>query len=160
MKNFMPSIRQKITFGYYAITALIIGLSVFTFFELRYIENKIMFGEAITEFFDTTLEIRRFEKNFFLYEKRPDYDETIRYIALAQDIIGKNIKGFTAVATADQIAVLKTNLTKYADLMQQYAKTPRQSAARRTMLSGKIRFTGKDIITVADVIDAVLTGQQ
>ena len=48
---------------------MIIGLSVFTFLELRFIERKIIFGEAISEFFDTTLEIRRFEKNYFLYEQ-------------------------------------------------------------------------------------------
>jgi two-component system NtrC family sensor kinase len=60
MFNYKPSIRQKITLGYYAIVAMIVGLTLFTFLELRYIEKKIMFGEAISEFFDTTLEIRRF----------------------------------------------------------------------------------------------------
>ncbi len=58
MFKYQPSIRQKITFGYYAILTLIIGLSIFTFIELRFMEKKIMFGEAISEFFDTTLEIR------------------------------------------------------------------------------------------------------
>ena len=69
MMNYTPSIRQKITLGYYAIVLMIIGLSVFTFLELRYIEKKIMFGEAISEFFDTTLEIRRFEKELFPVRK-------------------------------------------------------------------------------------------
>lgn len=150
MKNFMPSIRQKITFGYYAITALIIVLSMAAFFELRHIENTIEFGEAITEFFDTTLEIRRFEKNFFLYEKSPDYDETIRYVALAQDIIGKNRAGFTAMASAGQIEALLSDLGKYPVLMEQYAKTGKENSSRRTMLAGKIRVTGKSIVTVAE----------
>src|SRR4030067_2407512 len=85
--QYYPSIRQKITLGYYAIVAMIISLSLFTFLELRYLEQKIIFGEAISEFFDTTLEIRRFEKNFFLYEKQSDYDENITYVSRAQEII-------------------------------------------------------------------------
>src|SRR5574341_2606031 len=123
MMNYTPSIRQKITLGYYAIVAMIIGLSVFTFLELRYIEKKIMFGEAISEFFDTTLEIRRFEKNFFLYEKRSDYDENVKYVSLAGDIIDRNITGFGAVASSEQIAALRDSLKKYKELTEQYAQT-------------------------------------
>src|SRR5512135_2172040 len=98
--NFNPSIRQKITLGYYAIIATIIGLSVFTFLELRYIEKKIMFGEAISELFDTALEIRRFEKNYFLYEQHSDYDENMQYVSRARDIIESNITGFASIASS------------------------------------------------------------
>jgi len=150
--NFFPSIRQKITFGYYAIVAMIIGLSVFTFFELQYLEKKIMFGEAITEFFDTTLEIRRFEKNFFLYEKQSDYDENVKYVNQAQDLIARNSTAFTSVATAEQVASLQLNLKKYFSLVDQYANTGKENTAQRIMLSGKIRVTGKDIITSAEEI--------
>jgi len=152
MMNFFPSIRQKITFGYYAIVALIIGLSVFTFLELRYLEKKIMFGEAITEFFDTTLEIRRFEKNFFLYEKRSDYDENVKYVIQAQDLISRNMTGFRALASAEQMDSLQRNLKRYRSLVELYAKTEKEDGARRTMLSGKIRATGKEIITSAEEI--------
>jgi two-component system NtrC family sensor kinase len=152
MFNYQPSIRQKITLGYYAIVAMIIALSVFTFIELRYIEKKIMFGEAISEFFDTTLEIRRFEKNFFLYEKRSDYDENIKYVSQAQDIIDRNISGFTAVASSEQIAILQSNLRKYKELMEQYGRTVASDTTRRNMFAGKIRVTGKNIITRAEEI--------
>ncbi len=123
--NYTPSIRQKITLGYYAIVAMIIGLSVFTFLELRYIEKKIMFGEAISEFFDATLEIRRFEKNYFLYEQHSDYDENIQYVSRAQDLIDSNIAGFTSIASAEQMANVQESLKKYKNLMDQYAKIGR-----------------------------------
>jgi signal transduction histidine kinase len=152
MFNYHPSIRQKITLGYYAIVAMIIGLTVFTYLELRYVERKIIFGEAISEFFDTTLEIRRFEKNFFLYEKRPDYDETIAYVSRAQDIIDSNIKGFSTIASSLQISTLQTGLKNYRELMEQYAETSSRYTDRRNMLAAKIRVTGKDIITMADEI--------
>jgi two-component system NtrC family sensor kinase len=150
--NYTPSIRQKIILGYFAIVAMIIGLSVFTFLELRYIERKIMFGEAITEFFDTTLEIRRFEKNFFLYEKLPDYDENVQYVSRAQNIIDNNITGFNAIASTAQISSLQASLKEYKDLMEQYAKIDGTQHASRAMLAATIRVTGKNIITIAEAI--------
>jgi two-component system, NtrC family, sensor kinase len=152
MMNLAPSIRQKITLSYYAIVAMIIGLSVFTFLELRYIEQKIVFGEAISEFFDTTLEIRRFEKNYFLYEQHSDYDENIQYVSRARDIIESNVTGFTAVASPEQIANMQESLKKYKDLMDEYAKISRKDTARKNLFAARIRASGKNIITIAEEI--------
>jgi two-component system NtrC family sensor kinase len=152
MMNFNPSIRQKITLGYYAIIATIIGLSVFTFLELRYIEKKIMFGEAISELFDTALEIRRFEKNYFLYEQHSDYDENIQYVSRAQDIVESNITGFTSIASSEQIADIRDSLKKYKDLMDQYAKIGKQDAKQKNLFAARIRASGKNITTIAEMI--------
>ncbi len=150
--NYTPSIRQKITLGYYVSVAVIIGLSVFAFLEMQYIEKKIVFGEAISVFFDTTLEIRRFEKNFFLYEQQSDYDENVQYVSRAQDIIENNIKGFTTIASSEQISSLQTDLIKYSGLMRLYAKTGRQNQSRKDAFAAKARATGKNIVTIAEAI--------
>ncbi len=152
MCNYRPSIRQKIILGYYAIIALIVGLAVFTFLQLRFVERKIIVGEAMSEFFDTTLEIRRFEKNFFLYEQQSDYDENVRYITRAQDLIDRNRQGFRKFASAQQISALQSRLKNYGDLMEAYARASRRDRAARNTLAGKIRVTGKDIITIAEEI--------
>ena len=160
MFNYRPSIRQKITFGYYAIVVIIIGLTLFTFLELRFIERKIIFGEAISEFFDTTLEIRRFEKNFFLYEKGSDYRENSVYVSKAREFLESHIAGFTALASAQQVASLRGRVVAYQGLMEQYAaltapdkrKKLAEHGARKTMLEGEIRVTGKNIITIAEEI--------
>jgi two-component system, NtrC family, sensor kinase len=150
--NYTPSIRQKITLGYFAIVAMIIGLSVFTFLESRYIEKKIVFGEAISELFDTTLEIRRFEKNYFLYEQHSDYEENIQYVSRAQDIIESNITGFTAIASSEQITDVRESLKKYKVLMDQYSKISRRDMARKNLFAARIRASGKIIITIAEEI--------
>jgi signal transduction histidine kinase len=154
MFKYHPSIRQKITFGYYGILAIIIGLSILTFMELMFMEKKIMFGEVISEFFDTTLEIRRFEKNYFLYEKENDYRENIKYVAKAQELVEGNITGFEAIASERQVAVLRDDLKKYRELMEQYSILHQRLSGdiRKTILEGKIRKTGKNIITVAEDI--------
>src|SRR3989337_3603106 len=81
-----------------------------------------MFGAAISDFFDTTLEIRRFEKNYLLYAKEIDYQENIRYVARAQEILQGNIPGFNTIVLPQHVDSIKTNLTSYRDLMGQYAE--------------------------------------
>ena len=158
MKIFQQSIRQKVRLGYFAVVVMILGLSAFTFFELDFLEKKVMSGEAISEFFDTTLEIRRFEKNYVLYEQRSDYDENLQYVNRAGELFDANIAGFAAVATPDQIIGLRDSLQRYKSLMEQYEKIIRRQKHRPTgtdgaikiKLAGDIRKTGKDIITVTE----------
>jgi two-component system NtrC family sensor kinase len=150
------SIRRKITFGYYGIVAVIAGLSIFTFIELRYVETKIIFGNIITEFFDTTLEIRRFEKNYFLYRKEGDYQENVDYVIKAQRLIDNNLVNFSHVAATEQIAQLREDLRKYRELMERLgplgAGGGQRNAIEGMALEGKIRRTGKDIVGIAESI--------
>jgi len=158
VKRFRQSIRQKVRFGYYAVVIMIIGLSAFTFIELNFLEKKVVSGEAISEFFDTALEIRRFEKNYFLYEQRSDYDENLQYVKRAGELFNANLAGFAAVATTEQVIGLREGLLRYRELMEQYEKLIRRQQKRHTgsdsalkiRLSGDIRKAGKDIITVAE----------
>jgi len=158
MINYRQSIRQKVRFGYYAVVIMIIGLSAFTFIELNFLEKKVVSGEAISEFFDTALEIRRFEKNYFLYEQRSDYDENLQYVKRAGELFNANLAGFAAVATTEQVIGLREGLLRYRELMEQYEKLIRRQQKRHTgsdsalkiRLSGDIRKAGKDIITVAE----------
>lgn len=154
MLNYRPSIRQKITLGYYAIVAIIIGLSVFTFLELQFMEHRIRSGEAISEFFDTTLEIRRFEKNYFLYGQKSDYRENRDYVKKAVSLLGTHVEAFRSVSSSPQVESLKAGLSRYRYLMEQYAALRRQGnySPDQILLEGKIRRTGKEFITVSEEI--------
>ena len=161
MFNYRSSIRQKIILGYYTIVAIIVGLSVFVFFELRFIEKKVMFGDVISEFFDTTLEIRRFEKNYFLYNQKSDYIENISYIKKAQALLENNTRGFETISDPKQIAKLKEDLRKYKELIDSYStgksvKLLKEKAfeepVEKIIFERELRKIGKDIITVAEDI--------
>ena len=154
MPNYQFSIRGKITLGYYAIIAIIVGLSVFTFVELRFLEKKIRFREAISEFFDATLEIRRFEKNFFLYGKLSDYEENISYLEKTKELLKNNEKEFETIASSQQIAGLNNNINKYKGLMDEYSAKikNKHSKSELPVLEQEIRRLGKDIIAIAEDI--------
>lgn len=149
---FRPSIRQKITFGYYAIVAIILGLSVFTFTELSFMDRKIIAGETIGEFFNTTLEMRRFEKNFFLYEQQSDYDENLSYVSAAQKSLEDNTRAFNAVADPAETSTLIEQLKKYKELMGRFSGIEPPTSQTKHILETRIRKLGKDIVTTAENI--------
>jgi signal transduction histidine kinase len=148
----MDSLRQKIIFGYYAIGALIVGLSLFAFVELRLIEGKVLAGERISEFFDATLEIRRFEKNYFLYRQSADAAENAAYVATAQRLLRDNFSDFSSLTEMVRVTALRDALGRYSVLMAEYVRMPETGSTQGDALESLIRKTGKEIVTVAEEI--------
>ncbi|HMK55103.1 MAG TPA: HAMP domain-containing sensor histidine kinase [Dissulfurispiraceae bacterium] len=155
MFRYRSSIRQKIVVGYYAAVAVIVAITVFTFITLMFLEKKIVFSTVITELFDTTLEIRRFEKNFFLYEKSEDYQENIRYVSKAQEILDANMERYRSLAVSRQLFTLRESLKSYKDLMEHFAAPDEKPAARKKISESAIREKGKEIITIAENISTI-----
>jgi len=143
------SLRGKITFGYYAIGTLILGLSLLAFMELHLIEKRILAGERVSEFFDATLELRRFEKNYFLYQQEADYGENLSYVARTRELLYQHSGDFTTLASPEAIAKLQDNLDTYPRLMAEYA-TVRQDTVEAHRLEQRIRSLGKEIVTVGE----------
>lgn len=162
------SLWEKITFGYYAVAALILGVAVLAYAELYFIEQRMLAGERISAFFDAVLEIRRFEKNYFLYHQEADYRENMAYVAQAGDLLRENAGDFlvpprytfTAAARAPYAALvgeldaMQARLPQYTALMAQYARLPTGAEAAQVRLAGQIRSAGKEIVTMAETIVA------
>ena len=152
---YRSGIRRKITFGFYITVAVVSGFSVFTFMELRSLEKKVVIGEIISEFFNTTLEIRRFEKNYFLFKQEADYQETVRYVKASREMIEKNIASFTMIVDRAQVLRLKEDLAKYGILISQHrviAAGDQWRFKSLPALESRIRETGKDITAIAETI--------
>ncbi len=152
-----PSIRQKITFGYYAFIAMVIGLSVITLAQMEFIETRMIFGAAVHEFLDTVLEVRRFEKNYLLYERQADYRENARYIAQAHDLLVMKSKRFDTIASPDRIQAIQNLLDRYRELMEQHFALAGKTSftfgpsiqERKNMIDFRIRSVGDNITTAA-----------
>ncbi|WP_420264031.1 sensor histidine kinase [Candidatus Magnetominusculus dajiuhuensis] len=155
MVNVQTSIRKKIIFGYFIVLVMIIGFSLFAFIEMEYMEREILFGEVINEFFDTTLEMRRFEKNYFLYGVENDVDEHLRYMKKAIEIINGNTGTFGDASYGKEAAQISEKLLKYKLMMTGYRLAKRESAltdARMENLRNQIRTLGRDITNNAEKI--------
>lgn len=150
--EYKPSIRQKISLGYYAGVGVVFALFLFTLTELSVIDKKIMFADVIADFFETTLEMRRYEKNFFLYGHREDYDEAIRYIVRAQEILDTHTQEYESLIVSDQLVRIQTDLRDYRALLERYALLPSRSAPSAKNLELHIRETGKNLINLAETV--------
>ena len=145
----MNSLRQKITLGYYVIGTLVVGLSLFAFVELRLIEQKIQAGARIYEFFDTTLEMRRFEKNLFLYHQAADWHEYEAFVARAKQLLQHNHSEFTLLASPQKIGDLSNELERYRLLMAEYWHRQEFEHGNAARMEAVIRVSGKIIVTLA-----------
>lgn len=156
MLKFPSSIRQKILIGYVLSITVILTGAIFTYINLRIIEDRIRLGNVITEFFDTILEIRRVEKNYFLYGEREDYIENLGFVNKAEELIERNKEDFKRHVPDVSVADLQNTLLQYRNLMKEYILSGKDTEAKNFILEAKIRKKGKELVTIAGDISKVI----
>lgn len=153
MFRFESSIQNKVRAGYYICLALIIVISLLNYFNLTRIDRKITFGFIISELFDTTLEMRRFEKNYFLYRDKEDYAENLRFTEKAEDIIRQNKGDIKKLSIKADVYALETDIREYKLLMQRYFNLDKTLYPVDAYdLEGKIRLRGKKLVTATETV--------
>jgi signal transduction histidine kinase len=123
---------------------LIIGLlavmALLTLMQLYWIEQKIRSEGKVIELFDIILEIRRFEKNFFLYDQTQDFLETNGYVAQARAILQ------TVQQTDLPLLELAHNLEEYELLLNAYYQD------QGAMQEHQVRSSGKRLVAQAEAL--------
>lgn len=141
------SLRGKITLGYYAVAVIILVASLFFVGELRTLEARVVLGQRATDLFNTVLEIRRFERNYFLHHQAADLEENGRYIQLADDMLTANWVDFSAIATQARLNELRTLLNNYQRQMSAVtAADPRLIE----LTEPRVRQLGKEVVAIAE----------
>src|SRR5512139_3948332 len=140
------SLRGKVTLGYYAVAAIILVASLFFVGELRTLEARVVLGQRATDLFNTVLEIRRFERNYFLHHQTADLEENAAYINLAQTMLTANRTDFLAIATQARLAELHTLLGDYQRQMAAFG-----AAAQPPLeLEPRVRTLGQELVAIAE----------
>jgi signal transduction histidine kinase len=154
MFGYQSSIRLKIILGYLLIILSIALISLLIFMEMGAMEKKVLAGEDISEFFETTLEMRRFEKNYFLYRHSEDLAENVRYTDVAAQLLSQHIeKHSDAEDTAQLARVLLKDLAKYKSSMEQLGRAVgdmKKVDAATNLMMENIRDLGKGITIEAE----------
>jgi len=159
MIKFRGSIRQKITFGYYLTLLVILAVAVLTYFNLWRVDKKVEFSEVISDFFETTLEMRRFEKNYFLFENEADYLENRRYAEAAVQILDRYPDGFEDITPELKVGHIRSLYVEYGGLMEQAHAQVRPAGKggeaytrKKSALEARVRLRGKEITEIAERI--------
>jgi two-component system NtrC family sensor kinase len=144
-----PSLSKKITVGYYLVAAMVALAALLTWHELASLEHKVRLGEQTTELQDIVLEIRRFERNFFLHRQPADLRENRSMLGHANAYLKTHRAAFAAIETPATLARLQALLATYAQRMTGYAATPAADARGLDEAEQAVRETGREIIAIA-----------
>jgi len=148
------SIRKKITYGFYLLLTIMVGVAVLTYGIVRQVERKVAFVEVIDDFFNITLEVRRFEKNYFLYRQEKDYQENLFYWQKIYELNQNNAAELQKLVSQAEVRRLSGKIADYRNYMQQLhahnLDKDEKASKKISQLEDRIRATGKDLTDFAE----------
>ncbi len=137
----MASIRRKIVIGYAVLVAVVAAFALLAVADLRFLERRVEEGSAVNAFQENALEMRRHEKNHFLYGGRPELEEAWRLAGVLEEQLGQRREIFAAVATAGEMEALHRAVSNYREIMERY----RVDAGSDGTLAAAIRAAGHEV---------------
>jgi len=149
--RFTPgSLRKKVALGYLIGFLLMVVVAGINWRNLMYVEKMVLAGERVSDLFDATLEVRRFEKNFFLYGKDEDFKELLFYIDKVESILSGNSHEIGLFATKGQIDEIKGNIAAYKNSLKAIRRLEGWESSN--IWEERIRQKGKAIVTGAEAM--------
>lgn len=126
------------------------GIILVNWYNLTKVENMVESGQIISDLFDTALEIRRFEKNFFLYAKEEDYQELASYLNKAESLLFISKSQFRLFASDEIISGLNSNIDNYRKSLEAVRAT--ENKRKKTAMRSQLRDLGREIVITAENI--------
>ena len=144
-----PSLRSKISTTYRWLVSGIVILAVIASVDLLFLKKQVVDGVVISDLKDAMLEMRREEKNLFLYHNRDAISETINYSRNAVELLHDNKKLMLTVIDDSTYQTLAEKLKKYQKLL---AGWNIDQSLKETQLDNTIRKLGHEIyLTIEDI---------
>lgn len=116
----MQSLRNKILSAYGYSKVVMLTFAVVMFVDLYLLDRQIQRGEVVTDFREAMLEMRRDEKNLFLYQDRTDLNLLLRQIKVARHVLAEGRVAFVAVSGEAAYGRLEAALKTYQDEVARY----------------------------------------
>ncbi|WP_193771174.1 sensor histidine kinase [Candidatus Magnetaquicoccus inordinatus] len=140
---------MKVVLGYYAISAILVCLSLFTLVDLRMMEKRVEEGNQISGLLNNVLEMRRYEKNWLLYRQNEDVEQILDYATLLQQVLA--IPTIAVLAGPQQIQHTQDLLSNYQNLVDKEIHSLKEPHTTE-QLENRLRALGKALVTSAEEI--------
>lgn len=143
------NIRQKVIVG---LTVSMLAIGFIAGISYRYlceIELKQHFAEIADDLSNLILEIRRYEKNYFLYGSDEDLKENQQYIRQCLETVSKIAKDMKHLKAVSQLKRLEQELLLYGKLMQETAGCKRNREYECAYEEHQLREHGKNLVELS-----------
>ncbi|OGR05243.1 MAG: hypothetical protein A2511_09655 [Deltaproteobacteria bacterium RIFOXYD12_FULL_50_9] len=155
----LPSgIRKKVILGFYLILSFLMITAFLTYGIVKRVEHKVESMEVIDDFLKTTLELRRFEKNYFLYNKEEDFNDSMKFWDELESHLFKNNRMLSALMTTTVFKRLWETVHEYRRDMLLLHKQDQHPLKKlggsidRVQLEAFIRTQGKELTDTAEKV--------
>lgn len=143
----MSSLRGKILTTYGFSKAVLLIFAVVVFADLYYLRTQIVEGEAVNAFREASQEMRREEKNLFLFQETVSLDHLLLQLDTAQLSLKKGRRAFEKNASTDELNRASNLLQQYRAQLMQY---PMLAIPERGSQQQAIRVTGQELLALAE----------
>jgi signal transduction histidine kinase len=146
----MPSLRNKILRSYAYSKLVMLAFATVVTVDLYVLDRQIREGQAVTDFREAVLEMRRDEKNLFLYGDLGNLDQLMLQEAAARAALEGGRHAFVAIGGEAEFRRMRLQLVAYGEELESYpfldqaAQGPAQAAIRE--LGRDLTKTSQDIL--------------
>ncbi len=135
----MSSLRNKILSAYGYSKLVMLAFAIVVFADLIYLYRQIETGQAVTDFRESILEMRRDEKNLFLYRDYSSLDQLAVQADAARAALAGGRDAFVRVGGAGGLQRIETGLQRYREELERY---PFRNQAEQAVAREVIRKLG------------------
>ena len=143
----MPSLRNKILSAYGYSKLAMLAFAIVVFFDLYYLNRQIETGQVVTDFREVTLEMRRIEKNLFLYRDATSYEQLIAHVKTAENTFTKGSIAFKTIIGQAGLQHVESLLARYRAVLDRY---PAESLAGQVTARQTIRTLGHELTEASE----------
>ncbi|WP_027185497.1 sensor histidine kinase [Desulfovibrio inopinatus] len=131
------NLRHQVLLGFALWFALLSSIGAVSYYNLQNIERKVMVVEIADDLSNIILEMRRYEKNYFLYGQ--GYDENVEHVRRAYDKL-LELEEHGPLLITDNVESLRQTLSLYGQLIEK-VHTEQENATPGEIK--KLRSTGQ-----------------
>lgn len=132
--NTMASLHRKITLAFWVSASLMAILAILALGDLLFLEQRIEQGLVVNNLESTIQDMRRYEKNWFLYQDTTAATETLHLVNQALALLEQEADNLKQSSEPLQLAQLLQILKQYQSLIQHYQiQTPVNNTLEATI---------------------------
>jgi two-component system, NtrC family, sensor kinase len=139
------SIRLKIVVSFSLFFLLCFTVTVWSYWILTRLENKIAFLEISDKYMVEIQQARRFEKNYLLYQT--DLDDAIVHLKSANEILFVNKNNIKSILGTDHYRTMVQDMSKYHDQLLLLGEST--SDSEKEFIVPKLRQFGGEMVSLA-----------